>query len=143
MVISNPGKIPQKCAQGDELAIAVSADVIKPSAKCATPPQRFPDVCETASRIDKLFTLLPKEEISLSTSERQQLQQCLRDHHSVFAVEDNERGHTDLIQMEIQTGDASPKKQHLRRIPFGVQTEVARQLHQMQEMDVVFIQSVV
>ena len=136
MVISKPGKIPQKCAQGDKLAIAVSADVIKPSAKCATPPQRSPDICETASRIDKLFTLLPKEEISLSTSERQQLQQCLRD-HSVFAVADNERGHTDLIQMETQTGDAPPKKQHLHRVPFGVRTEEARQLHQMQEMDVI------
>ena len=94
-------------------------------------------ISTAADRVNKLFTLLPKEEVCLSTSECEQLHQCLRDHHSVFAVEDNERGEMDLIQMEIQTGDAPPRKQHLCCVPFGVRNEIARQLHELQEMGVI------
>ena len=139
VVLSNLRKTPQKCQQGDELAIAVSADVIEPAADHAVPLPRSPAVREisTSDRMTKLFSLLPKEEISLSTSEHKQLHQCLEEHHSVFAVEENERGHTDLVEMEIFTGDAPPSKQHLRRVPFGVRKEVARQLQKMQEMDVI------
>ena len=139
VVLSNPWKTPQKCWQGDELAIAVTADVIEPTLHHAVPLPNSPAVREisTSDRMTKLFSLLPKEEISLSTSECKQLHQCLEEHHSVFAVEENERGETDLIEMEIFTGDAPPSKQHLRRVPFGVRKEVAQQLQKMQEMNVI------
>ena len=39
--------------------------------------------------------------------------------------------------MEIDTGDAVAKKQAVRRMPFAVRSEVARQLHDMLEAGVV------
>ena len=39
--------------------------------------------------------------------------------------------------MGINTGDAPPRKQAARRMPFAVTTEVARQLRSMQEMGVI------
>ena len=44
---------------------------------------------------------------------------------------------TDLIQMEIETGDAYPKRQPARRLPFTLHQEVARQLREMQTKGVI------
>ena len=39
--------------------------------------------------------------------------------------------------MEIDTGDARPKKQPARRMPFAVRSNVAKQLRSMQEAGVI------
>ena len=44
---------------------------------------------------------------------------------------------TDLLTMEIETGEATPKKQASRRMPFAVRSEVAQQLRDMQAAGVV------
>ena len=41
------------------------------------------------------------------------------------------------MEMTIDTGDAVPRKQSVRRIPFAVRQEVAHQLHQMQKNGVI------
>ena len=38
-------------------------------------------------------------------------------HHEAFSLEENERGETDRLEMETDTGDAPPKKQRPRRMP--------------------------
>ena len=53
------------------------------------------------------------------------------------ALEEGERGETDLITMGIDTGDAPPCKQAPRRMPFVVRQEVARQLKNMQQHGVI------
>ena len=55
----------------------------------------------------------------------------------VFSLEEGERGETDLIEMEIDTGGASPKRQPARRMPFSVRQEIAKQLDQMQKTGVI------
>ena len=45
----------------------------------------------------------------------------------VFSLEEGE-GETDLIEMEIDTGDAAPKRQSAWRMPFAVRQEVAKQM---------------
>jgi len=49
----------------------------------------------------------------------------------------DERGETDLHEFKIDTGDANPKKQAVRRVPFAVQQEIANQLAKMQQMGVI------
>ena len=61
----------------------------------------------------------------------------MADHHQAFSVEDGERGETDLVQMEIDTGDSAPVKQPVRRMPLSVRQEVARQLRDMQKNGVI------
>ena len=41
----------------------------------------------------------------------------------------------DLVQVEVNTGDASPKRQPVRRMPFAVRREVTKQLKSMQESE--------
>jgi len=78
-----------------------------------------------------------KEKFQLSESEKEEFCRMLMDHHEVFSLEDNEHGETDLVQLEIDTGDAQPRRQHRRRLPMAVKQEVARQIKSMQEADVI------
>ena len=43
--------------------------------------------------------------------DKDQLLQLLLEHHTAFAVDEGERGDTDLAQMSIETGEATPKGQ--------------------------------
>ena len=65
------------------------------------------------------------------------LLKLLEGHHQAFGLEEGEHGETDLVEMEINTGDVASKKQRVRRMPFAVCREVAKQLRSMQEMGVV------
>ena len=76
-------------------------------------------------------------ELDLPPEERKQMLTLLCEYHHVFALEDGERGETDLLQFEIETGNAPPNRQHPRRMPFSVREEVAKQLKKMQEMEVI------
>ena len=88
-------------------------------------------------RKDKLCTLLDKGESALVLNEREKLKVMLMDYHNVFSLGTNERGETDLIQFEINTGDSSPKKQPTRYIPHAARQEVAHLLKEMQEANVI------
>ena len=70
-------------------------------------------------------------------TQREELMQFLLECQDVFCVEELERGETNLLEMKIDTGDAVPKRQAPRRMPFAVRGEVARQLKQMQQMVVI------
>lgn len=57
--------------------------------------------------------------------------------YNVSALEDGERGETDLVKLHIETGDASLIAQQIQRVPFAVRRELARQLHKMQRNNVI------
>ena len=61
----------------------------------------------------------------------------LESHHEAFSLEPHERGETDLFKMEICTGNAESVRQGMRRMPFAVWCEVARQLEAMQKSGVI------
>ena len=65
------------------------------------------------------------------------MRNLLLEHHEAFALSETEQGRTDLVQFKIDTGDAIPKKQPVRRVPFAVRNEVQHQLKLMEEMGVV------
>ena len=58
-------------------------------------------------------------------------------YHKVFSLEDGERGETDLVEFKIDTGDAIPKRQAVRRIPFAARQEITDQLEKMQSRGVI------
>ena len=49
----------------------------------------------------------------------------LRRYHNAFCLEEGERGETELMKMQIDTVDAVPRKQPVRRVPFALRQEVA------------------
>ena len=73
----------------------------------------------------------------LSRGDATELKQLLCDNHDVFSLEEGERGETNLTEMEIDTGDVTPRRVPLRRMPLAVRREVARQLETMQKAGVI------
>ena len=84
-----------------------------------------------SARMKKLLDLLGDPE--LEEPEKTRLQELLASNHQAFCIEDGEQGKTELVQMEINTGDSTPIKQSVRRMPFSVRQEVARQIQDMQK----------
>ena len=74
---------------------------------------------------------------TLTPSKRQKVLGFLKKHHAAFALEENEQGETDLVEMTIDTGDARPQRCPPRRMPFAVREDVARQLDRMQSAGVI------
>jgi len=56
----------------------------------------------------------------------------LQEFHHAFVLEEGKWGETDLISMEIETGEAVPKRQPTRRTPLAAREEISRQLLQIQ-----------
>ena len=83
-------------------------------------------------RRQTLGALLMEVGPTLKWQDKDRLRRLLLDNHQAFAIEVGERGETDLIHMSIDTGDATPRRQSVRRTPFAVRQEVARQLRDMQ-----------
>ena len=65
------------------------------------------------------------------------MEELLSEYHDVFSLDEDERGETDMIKFEINTGDELPRKQAARRIPYGAHQEIAEQLERMQKIGVI------
>lgn len=91
---------------------------------------------EVIRRKEKLRGLNPEPE-ALNPTEKGSLMEFLADHHQAFCLNDNERGETDLLQFDIDTRGALPRRHAPRRMPFAVRQELARQLKNIQEIRVV------
>ena len=55
----------------------------------------------------------------------------------MFRVVPGDRGETDLVEMNIDTGDATPRGYPTRHVPFALHKEVARIIKEMQINDVI------
>ena len=47
------------------------------------------------------------------------------------------RRENEVKQVKIDTGEAAPKRQHVRRTPFAARQEIAKQLREMQDQQVI------
>ena len=55
----------------------------------------------------------------------------------VFSTEDEEQGEIDWVEMTIDTGNVTPRKQNVHLIPFAVRQDVAHQLHEIQQNGII------
>ena len=92
---------------------------------------------DVADRKRKLGEFLSAEGASLQLQDRDKLFQFLLAHHDVFAIDEDDRGDTDLVQMTIDTGEAQPKRVPPRRTPMAAKQEIATQLQKMQDQGVI------
>ena len=60
---------------------------------------------------------------SILTTGDSELQEVLLEYHQLFSVDKEGRGETDLIQLSIDTGEASPIKQLARHMPYATRQE--------------------
>ena len=73
----------------------------------------------------------------LSWKERSQVRQLLEKHHTVFAVDDEDLGHTNTVQHQIITSDDIPIRQPYRRIPPTQLEEVKEHIRQLKRRGIV------
>ena len=73
----------------------------------------------------------------LSMEERNRLCNVLEQYHSTFSLDEGERGETNLVEFNIDTGESTPINQVARRVPFAARQEIAAQLSKMQEEGVI------
>ena len=143
VVLTNCLGFTQSLQSGEEIGRVLPVDLVEPESigpatvsKVTTGEQNTtctdPDVKQ---RKEKLRDIL-KPELD-GTPEKKQLGALLEDYHDVFSLSKEDRGETNLIELNIDTGDATPRKYPVRRVPFAVRDEIARNLQEMQAADVI------
>ena len=73
----------------------------------------------------ELQELVDPVEALLGDVAKQKLTELLRSNQDLFALKGQSLGHTDLVLHDVNTGDAPPIKQHVRRPPIH-QREMAQ-----------------
>ncbi len=138
VVLSNPTGFTQSLDKGVWIGHAAQAAFVEPPEEASEPAmvrvirEFSPDV--TALRKKELAKLFERQGDNLKW---QELYLLLSNYHEAFALTDDERGETGLVQLGIDTGDAPPKKQAPRRAPFALRQEIAKQLRKMQDLGVI------
>ena len=86
---------------------------------------------------DHLKDLFERSINNLSSEESEKLRQVLIEFSDVFAKDDTDLGNFDAIIHRIDTGDARPIKQRMRRTPLGFEHEEEKQLETMLRIGVI------
>ena len=142
LCVSNSGGFVGSVEEGTIIGKAAEAVVVEPAVSDTSAPMHSSDtlvkrvsVSKDQQRRKELLKFIGEPE--LPKAEKEELLAFLADHNEAFSLEDGERGETDLIQLEIDTGDSPSKRQPLRRMPFAARQEVAKQLDKMQRDGVI------
>ena len=82
-------------------------------------------------RMKMLTSQLNPDLEHLTETEQQSLKQLLADYADVFALNPSELGTTSLVTHTIDTGDHSPVRQPVRRMPFALRKQVDQMVQEM------------
>ena len=141
VLLTNQLTLTHRLMEGTEIGYATLVEVMETDSSKNADQARVrtvtSDGTEDQARRKELITLLSPELKAVPEEERTRLEMLLRKYHNVFSLEDGERGETDMTGVHIETGEATPRRQPIRRIPQAVRQEVATQLQQMQEDGVI------
>ena len=141
VVLTNPTGFTQHLDGGVLVGSATGAALVEPRIEPVKGEQRTLVRVVSSEQADSrkraLATFLEEEATSLSWQQRDLLSRLLFEHHEAFALSDGDRGETGMVKLEIDTGDACPKRQAPRRAPFALRQEIARQLSKMQGLGVI------
>ena len=91
---------------------------------------------QVLERKQKLMTYVDTG-LQLPPNDKAPFCKFLEDYHTAFCLEEGERGETEMVKMQIDTGDAQPRRQAPRRMPFVVRNEVERQVNKMTKAGVI------
>ena len=152
-MVSNPSAYTKVAEEGTTIGEVLTATVVKANEGLKddvltlsdfpeSPPldelgavRRVSGSEDSIQRKQRLREVLPEPQL-LDHVQKEQLHDFLADHHQAFCLDREERGETDLVRLHIDTGDTSPKKQPVRRMPFAVREEVVLSLASARELAV-------
>ena len=116
------------------------------SANTPTPTLRSPSIqfrssssepTETNKRLEKLFNVLSLENDSITGQQLRKLKKVIELNADVFALDNSEVGHTDLVKHRVDTGDIPPIKKPVRRVPFMFHDKIAEMVEEMESLGVI------
>ena len=81
----------------------------------------------------ELDSLLQRSSQYLDANQHQVARNFLREYEHLFAKDNMDHGETNVVQHDINTGNAHPIKQPIRRVPVHLAEETNKQLDQMLE----------
>ena len=128
LVVTNPSGYTQVLGEGEELGRASEVSMVEPNMEStcvkmlSVPMDQKQAPCDM-ERCKKIRELMVPTDVA--ESDRSKLIQLLEDHNAAFSLEDGEQGETDVVELEIDTGDAKPRRQRARRMPFAIREEVS------------------
>lgn len=117
VLLTNPSGCSLNIVEGTTLGTAVEATVTEPEVLEITDPldPEVPNVRRVEQEVDvttrKTAEVVPGPPL-LTPEQKVEFQEFLQEHHEAFCLEPQERGETDLLEME--TGDALPQRQAMR-----------------------------
>ena len=130
-----------KVAKGTCIGVASEVNPIAPmpNSTDSSPSARAGNITSTntSDRQRTLTQSIAEIGAELPWQDKSRLYSLLCEYHTTFALEDGERGETDVVRMEINTGEAQPKRQSVRRTPFAARQEIVEQLRDMQAQNVI------
>jgi hypothetical protein len=133
--ISNSHSLTHRITEGAVIGQAVPVEVVEPKELDEDRPHVNLVSGDTETDCDRkkmLLDQLQDELCDMPETQKDELITLLGRYDHVFM--EGERGET---TMHINTGEAIPKKQHVRRVPFAVRQEISRQLGWMQDQGVI------
>ena len=86
---------------------------------------------------DHLLPLVENVSPKLTKSEREQLADTVNEYADIFVGPDGRLGHTDVIEHEIDTGDARPIKLPVRRLPIAQREVAEKEIEKMLEQGII------
>ena len=119
--------------RGQTLGVATAVELMDPSVPDAS--VRRHTVEQACSKPDKvpeyLQSLFDASTSGLTEKQAERLAQLLINYQDIFSKTDQDLGHTAVIQHRIDTRDAAPIKQRMRRTPVGFSQEEEKHLQSM------------
>ena len=112
-----------------------TAPLMDTDARCLEVATDCPSV--SPGRLERLMAELQLSPGDQTQDQFQQLQQLISDNADVFALDDSELGCTSLVQHRIETGNQSPIKQPIRRVPFVYRNKIAEMVESMEKQRVI------
>ena len=88
-------------------------------------------------RADQLLEVVEMGVDNLTEEEQERLKQLLITNAGVFALDQSELGTTDVVTHTVNTGDHPPIRQHPRRTPFALRSQVTEMVKEMLDQQVI------
>ena len=143
MCLVNPSDCFRVVNKGFEIGRAYPVEVIEDQSdirlvpevsQVKAPQQSKPQMLCIPAHLQKLYD---DASVQLSKTEQQQLAQLLIDYEDVFAKDEFDLGKFDAVEHVIETGDAKPVKQRIRRTPLCFAGEEEAHLQKMLDAGVI------
>ena len=101
-------------------------------------PTRLADEQErTREKLCKVLAELKIDLISVSDAIRHQLVSVLARRLDALAVDDDDVGHTTLIEHRIETGNSLPFRQRARPVPYARRIFIERELNSLLRLGII------